>query len=210
MIGQELATLGVENVLPLRGDPPRGTTKFEPVPGGFSHANELIEFIRTRRDFCLGGACYPETHPEASDADTDLGNLVRKVDAGVDFLITQLFFENPLFFSFEQRAREAGIRVPIMAGIMPVTNLQQIERFTKICGASIPQPLRERLVDVESDPQEVFWTGVSYAAHQCRGLLQPGPNRSGGASGIHFYTLNKSPATRAIFEILQLARSTPM
>ena len=208
----QLASSGVENVLALRGDPPRGEEAFERPEDGFGYASELVEFIRTRWDFCLGGACYPEVHPEATDGDSDLKHLVEKVDAGLDFLVSQLFFDNQAYFDFERRAREAGIAIPILPGIMPITNVKQVDRFTSMCGATIPAPLRDRLAEIEDDPHEVFWTGVSYAAYQCRGLLEPpaaGPFQRAprGVAGIHFYTLNKSPATRAIFEILQLARS---
>ena len=207
-----LAELGVENVLPLRGDPPLGQATFAKTEGGFGYANELVEFIREGWDFCLGGACYPETHPEASSDEDDLDNLVRKVDAGVDFLITQLFFDNDMFFRFLERARQRGISVPVIPGIMPITNVAQVKRFTEMCGATVPPRLIESLAPVEDDPQEVFWAGVSYAAHQCRGLLEPPPTDPfvippRPVAGIHFYTLNKSPATRAIFEILRLARA---
>jgi methylenetetrahydrofolate reductase (NADPH) len=206
------ADAGVHNVLALRGDPPKGTERFEATPGGFRWASELIEFIRERGDFCVGAACYPEVHPEAcGDARADIAHLKRKVDAGAHFLITQLFFDNLHFFEFEAAVRKAGIEVPLMAGIMPVTNVAQIERFTQMCGATIPAPLRRRLAEDDGDAQEVFWTGVSYAAHQCRELLYPPSNNAfrrspGGVAGIHFYTLNKSPATRAIFQILALGR----
>ena len=207
-----LAASDVHNILALRGDPPKGQTSFEKVEGGFGYANELIPFIRERGDFCVGAACYPEVHPEAPGAEEDLKNLQRKVDAGADFLVTQLFFDNQVFFDFERRARGVGIEVPIMAGIMPVTNVGQIERFTKMCGATIPEPLHARLRDAEGDDQEVFWTGVSFAARQCEQLLSPpAPDlyteAPPGVAGIHFYTLNKSPATRAIFEILKLTRA---
>jgi methylenetetrahydrofolate reductase (NADPH) len=209
----QLAAAGIENVLALRGDPPRGSESFAGVPGGLTHASELVEFIRTRWDFCIGAACYPEVHPEAVDAATDLRHLATKVAAGVDFLVTQVFFDNAAYFSFERRARAAGIGIPILPGIMPITSASQIDRFVKMCGASIPGTLRERLAEAGEDPQEVFWTGVSYAAHQCRGLLEPpagadsfaAPPR--GVAGVHFYTLNRSPATRAIFEILRLSRA---
>jgi methylenetetrahydrofolate reductase (NADPH) len=179
----QLAGQGIENVLALRGDPPAGEEKFTPTPGGFAHADEFIAFIRERWDFCVGAACYPEVHPEAPDAETDLRHTVGKVEAGAEFLITQLFFDPRVFFDFE---------------------------VTKMCGASIPEPLRERLAEVEDDPQEVFWTGVSWAARQCRALLRPvAPDAfarpPAGVVGIHFYTLNRSPAARAIFEVLQLA-----
>ncbi len=207
----QLAAAGVENVLALRGDPPRGAATFQATKGGFAHADELVAFVREGWDFCVGAACYPEVHPEAESAEADLEHLVGKVQAGADFLITQLFFDNARYFEFEARARAAGVDVPILPGIMPVTHVQQIDRFVKMCGASVPDVLRERLAGAQDDPHEVFWTGVSYAAHQCRELLEP--ERGGpftppppGVAGIHFYTLNRSPATRAIFQILRLAR----
>jgi methylenetetrahydrofolate reductase (NADPH) len=208
----QLGEADVHNVLALRGDPPQGAARFEAVAGGLRHASELVAFVRERGPFCVGAACYPEVHPEAPDAATDLRHLKEKVDAGADFLISQLFFDNAAFHAFERRAAEAGIHAPILAGIMPVTNFEQIRRFSQMCGANIPQPLRTRLEAVADDPQEVFWAGVSYAAYQCRGLLQPPPadpftHPRPGVPGIHFYTLNKSPATRAIFEILQLSRA---
>ena len=207
----QLAERGVENVLALRGDPPRGAASFEPAPGGLRHASELVALVREHGGFSVGAACYPEVHPEAPDAEADLRHLKAKVDAGVDFLISQLFFDNAAFHGFVARARAAGVAAPIIPGIMPVTNLAQIERFTEMCGASLPEGLRRRLAAVADDPQEVFWAGVMHAAHQCRALLEPGPHdpfsrRPPGVAGIHFYTLNRSPATRAIFEILRLAR----
>jgi len=207
----------VRNILALRGDPPKGETEFVHTPGGFRYASELTAWLRERwPELCIGGACYPEIHPEAGgDGDADLRNLQAKVDAGADFLISQLFFDNASFFDFLARARGVGIDVPVIAGIMPVTNVKQIERFTKMCGASIPPLLHDRLHSIATtkdgfDPQEVFWTGVSYAAHQCRGLLAtraegPFVRKRSEVAGIHFYTLNRSPATRALFEILELA-----
>ncbi len=208
----QLGDAGVRNILALRGDPPQGQASFEPVPGGFGYASELVTFIKSRGDFCVGAACYPEVHPEAPSGEADLAHLAHKVEAGADFLVSQLFFDNLKFFSFLARARAVGIRVPILAGIMPVTNVRQVERFTKMCGASIPAPLGERLREAGDDPHEVFWSGVSYAARQCEQLLHPPARdpyskRPRGVAGIHFYTLNKSPATRAIFEILEIARS---
>jgi len=207
----QLSHAGVHNVLALRGDPPKGEQTFTATSGGFRHATELVDFVRSRGEFCVGAACYPEVHPEAHTAAADLQHLVEKVNAGADFLITQLFFDNQKFHEFEAAARAAGITVPIVAGIMPVTNVSQVERFSKMCGATLPEVLRTRLGSVEGDPQEVFWTGVSYAAHQCRALLRPSAGAPFGKSpagvpGVHFYTLNKSPAARAIFEILRIAR----
>jgi methylenetetrahydrofolate reductase (NADPH) len=189
---------GVENVLPLRGDPPRGEEKFVKTAGGFGYASELIEFIRGAYPFCLGAACYPETHPEAADAATDLANLKRKVDAGADFLISQLFFNNDDFLRFRERALAAGIQAPILAGIMPILNVKQIKRFTKMCGASIPADLLAKIEGVEDDPEAVRQIGMYHAARQCERLLAE------GVAGLHFYTLNRSTATRAIFQEIRL------
>ncbi len=188
---------GIDNVLTLRGDPPRGETTFVKPEGGFGFGQELARFVRAHYDFCLGGGCYPEVHPEAPDAETDLRHLKEKVDSGVQFLITQLFFAPAVYFDFVARARAAGITVPIVPGIMPVTNLAQIERFTSLCGASIPAVLRSRL---QACPEpDVPAVGVDWAREQCKTLLD------GGAPGIHFYTLNRSPSTRAILRNLGLA-----
>jgi methylenetetrahydrofolate reductase (NADPH) len=196
-----LRDAGIENVLPLRGDPPQGATSFQRTEGGFGFASELVAFIRgAGYGFCLGGACYPEGHLEAKDRDLDLENLHRKVTAGVDFLITQLFFDNIDYFDFVRRARARGIGLPIVAGIMPITNFAQIRRFTAMCGSRIPAQLLRRLEGVQHDPEAVARVGVEHATAQCRGLLE------GGAPGIHFYTLNKSPATRRIFENLTALR----
>lgn len=205
----------IHNILALRGDPPRGQTAFQHTEGGFRHASELVAWLRERwPELCIGGACYPEVHPEAPSRASDLENLRIKLDAGVDFLVSQLFFDNSAYFEFVDSVRAMGYDLPILAGIMPVTNVRQIERFTQMIGATIPDTLHSRLRAIadsdDFDPQEVFWTGVSYAAHQCRELLDrpAGPFRRqrSQVAGIHFYTLNRSPATRALFEILQLAR----
>lgn len=206
-----LGELDIKNILALRGDPPKGEENFEVAADGFAHATELISFIKERGDFCVGAACYPEVHPEATDAGSDLKYAKLKVDAGADFLITQLFFDNESFFTFNDFAVAVDIKVPILAGIMPVSNVKQIHRFTKMCGATIPEAYAKRLEALPEDPVEVFWAGVQYAARQCRELLEPGRSPTGrirkSAHGIHFYTLNRSPATRAIFEILRLARA---
>jgi methylenetetrahydrofolate reductase (NADPH) len=196
-IGETLARLregGIENILALGGDRP---PDYQPPPGAFTYANELAAFIRSRDHFCLGGACYPETHPLAPDPETDLRNLKRKVDAGVDFLITQLFFDNADFFAFEERARAVGIEVPIVPGIMPVLNAKSIRRMTSLSGAKIPDELHAKLTEVESDDHATRDVGIEWATLQCRELLDR------GVPGIHFYTLNKSTATRAIFERLR-------
>jgi len=194
-----LRDAGIENVLALRGDPPKGQKVFQRADGGFAHGSELVAFIKdTYGDtFCVGSACYPEGHPEAHGLDHDVANLKRKVDAGCAFLITQLFFDNSFYFQFIQRARAAGIMVPIVPGLMPVTNAAQIERFTLMCGATLPPRLRLELDRRRDDPAATVQLGVAYASAQAAGLLL------GGAPGIHFYTLNRSSATRDIFAALR-------
>lgn len=187
----------LDNILALRGDPPQGQTEFQVAEGGFANASELAAYARENFDFCLGGACYPEVHVEAPDLDTDLKYLKAKVDAGCEFLVSQLFFDNQRFFDFVAQARAIGIGVPIIPGIMPITNVKQVERFTKMCGASIPPELLRELKRVEDDPNAVLSVGVAHATAQCLELLQR------GAPGIHFYTLNKSPATRTILAAIR-------
>jgi methylenetetrahydrofolate reductase (NADPH) len=193
----ELVAGSIENVIALRGDPPRGETKFAPHPGGFAHASELVRFARSRHDLCLAAACYPEKHPDAADAASDLEHLKQKVDEGADFLITNLFFDNADFFRFVERARGAGITVPIVPGIMPVTNTSQIKRFTAMCGASIPAELLQRLEAAGDDADAVRTVGVEHATAQCRDLL------ARGVPGVHFYTLNRSRASRDILDRLR-------
>lgn len=192
-----LQQAGIENVLALRGDPPRGETEFKPHPGGFKYATELAAFARESFDFCLGGACYPEKHPEAMSLDADLAHLGEKVAAGCEFLITQLFFDNQRYFDFVARARAAGIHAPIIPGLMPITNVGQIERFTKMCGASIPCDLLNELRRVQDEPNDVLSLGIALSTAQALELLHR------GAPGIHFYTLNKSHATRMILKGIQ-------
>ena len=187
-----LEAAGVENLLALGGDPPRDQPNYRPTPGGFTYACELVSFAHTRWNFCVGGACYPETHPRAQSAEADLAYLARKVAAGVDFLITQLFFDNADYFAFVARARAAGITVPIVPGIMPVVSRQNIVRITALSGARIPPELAARLELAEDDPVRTLEVGVAWATAQCRELLDR------DAPGLHFYTLNQSPATRRI------------
>jgi methylenetetrahydrofolate reductase (NADPH) len=197
----EIEAAGIDNVLALRGDPPRGQTEWQPHPDGLKSSVELIELIRDGYDFCIGGTSFPEVHPEAVDLEHDLRFLKRKVEAGATFLITQLFFDNADYFSFVDAARDHGIDVPILAGIMPITNFDQIKRFTSLCGAAIPPQLYEQLDARHAEGEEaVAELGVAYATLQCADLL------ARGAPGIHFYTLNKSPATRAIMSALKAAR----
>jgi len=187
---------GLENVLALRGDPPRDQPEFRPVLGGFAYANELAAFVRQRFDLCIGGACHPETHPDAPSAEVDLANLVRKVEAGAEFLITNLFFDPADYFAFAARARAAGIGVPIVPGIMPVVSGANVRRMAQLTGARIPLPLERELARTGEDDEATLEVGIAWATRQCRALLE------GGAPGLHFYTLNKSPATRRVYEQL--------
>jgi len=184
---------GIENVLALRGDPPRDQPDWRPVAGGFAHADELAAFLKERFDFCIGGACYPEKHPEAPSPEADLERLVGKVAAGAEFLITQLFFDDADYWSFVERARSAGIEVPIVPGIMPVISHANLQRMATLSsGTKIPEDLEASLAEAGDDPQLALDAGVAWATQQSQALLDR------GAPGIHFYTLNRSPATRRV------------
>ncbi len=198
---QALLDAGVCNILALRGDKPKESAG-EAQEAHFEHATDLISFLRERYgdQLSIGAACYPEAHPESESEDRDLHWAKRKQELGAGFLVSQLFFDTGRFLDFVKRARAAGITCPIVPGIMPITNVAQIERFTKMCGATIPEELRERLRAVEDDPGAVMATGVEHAITQCRELLEA------GVEGLHFYTLNRSHATRSILAaIRQLA-----
>jgi methylenetetrahydrofolate reductase (NADPH) len=196
----QMAGLGLENVLALRGDPPPGQDEWRQTEGGLAYSRELVELIAADYPFAIGAACFPETHIHAESAESDLRYLGEKVRAGVDFLITQMFFDNDFYFDFVARARSAGIDVPIIPGIMPITRAGQVERMASMCGSAIPQGLRDELHAREADAEAVLDFGVAYATLQCSELL------AAGAPGVHFYTLNRSPATRAIVSALKLAR----
>jgi methylenetetrahydrofolate reductase (NADPH) len=189
----ELQAAGIENVLALRGDPPAGATAWEPHPDGLAYSSELIDLIRTEfPSFAIGAAAFPEVHPQATDPLSDLQYLKAKVDHGAGFLVTNLFYDNEAYFRFVEAARFAGIEVPIVPGIMPITNVAQIKKITGLCGARIPAALLSELERRAEQPEAVAELGVAYATLQCAELL------TGGAPGIHFYTMNRSPATRAI------------
>jgi methylenetetrahydrofolate reductase (NADPH) len=192
----QLKEHGIENVLALRGDPPKGSDHFVAPAGGFGYAFELVRFIRSSYEFCLGGAGYPEGHPESPNTEKDLEYLKMKVNSGLDFVVTQLFFDNRFYFDYVERARKNGVTLPIIPGIMPITNVAQVERFTTLCGATIPDSLMLSLNAIRNDDAAVQQSGIEYATRQCRDLL------ARGAPGIHFYTLNKSHATREIFKRL--------
>jgi methylenetetrahydrofolate reductase (NADPH) len=195
-----MAAAGHQNVLALRGDPPQGQEEWTRTEGGLEYSRELVELIREGYDFSIGAACFPETHVHATSPEEDLEHLKAKVDAGARFLITQLFFDNDRYFAFVQRARAIGIDVPIVPGIWPITNVAQIERVTELSAATLPDGLARELRARADDQEAVVELGVAHATLQCAELL------AGGAPGIHFYTLNRSPATRAILSALRLTR----
>jgi methylenetetrahydrofolate reductase (NADPH) len=194
-----LVESGIENILALRGDPPKGEKSFTAVDGGFSYASELVCFIRQNygNRVSIGGAGYPEKHVECLNPAVDLARLKHKVDQGLDFITTQLFFDNRVYFEFVERARAIGITVPIIPGIMPITNASQVERFTVACGATLPFKLAAELDRRRDDQQAVHQLGIAHGTAQCIDLLM------GGAPGIHFYTLNRSTATSEIFAHLK-------
>ena len=192
--------IGIENVLALRGDPPRGETDFAAPEGGLSSAAELTAFITERHDFAIGGACFPEVHPEAESLEADLAYLKTKVDAGAKFLITQLFFDNRAYFDFVAAARERGIDVPIIPGVIPITSFGQVARICTLCDASIPTDLAAAMESLGGDAEAEALLGVAYAARQCDELL------AAGAPGIHFYALNRAPGTRAVLAALRASR----
>ena len=186
---------GVENVVALRGDPPRGETAFRAVAGGFQYANELVAMIRgifPRIGIAVAG--YPEKHQEAPSIDADLANLKRKVDAGADVVITQLFYNNADFFRFRDRCLEVGITAPIVPGLLPVTNFAQIQRITSLCGAKLPAGFVQQLTAAGEDADAQFRAGIEFATRQTQDLLRA------GVPGIHFYVLNKSEATSQVLE----------
>ncbi|MDR3132657.1 MAG: methylenetetrahydrofolate reductase [NAD(P)H] [Prevotellaceae bacterium] len=192
---QLIRTMGIENLMLLRGDPPQGAVAFEPHPGGFAYASELTAFIRAAGfDFCIGGGAYPEKHPEAASRAQDIAHLKKKTDAGASFLLTQLFFDNAGYFRFVAQCRAAGIDCRIIPGILPITSFSQWTRFAAMGNA--PAALNEKIKSCEGQPKKIYQTGMDFAIEQCRELL------SKGAPGLHFFTLNKSRATVEIFETL--------
>lgn len=193
----ELDHKGIENIIALRGDPPKGQSAFVPAANGFRYAAELVGFIRKNFSFSIGVAGYPEKHIEAVDMESDLRHLKNKVEAGGDFIITQLFFDNTDYFALVAKLRQMGIQAPVVAGLMPITDFDQTKRFTTMCGAKIPPRLLAELEKCGSDKERVTQIGIDHAVSQCRELLEK------GAPGIHFYTLNKSRSTREIFKQLK-------
>jgi methylenetetrahydrofolate reductase (NADPH) len=199
---QESRAGGIENVVALRGDPPRGDTTFRPVAGGLRFANELVQLIRTEfPEFAIAVAGYPETHQEAPSPEADLLNLKRKVEAGADVVITQLFYDNDDFFRFRERCRAMGIRQPIVPGLLPVTNFAQIQRITSLCGAKLPADFVRRLEAAGDDADAQFKIGVEFATQQTQALI------NAGVPGIHFYVLNRSEAAAEVLENVDVRRT---
>ncbi len=195
---RRLDEAAIENVIALRGDPPRGETEFVPVEGGFSHASDLVEHIGGNYDFGIAAACYPEGHAEAVDLEADLGYTKLKVENGAEFLITQLFYDNNDYFEFVERARAAGIDVPIVPGVLPVLSAPQIRRFTALCGSKIPPELDAELVKYAGDDDGAREMGVEYATRQVEELWDA------GVPGVHFYVLNRSYSVSKILDHLAL------
>jgi methylenetetrahydrofolate reductase (NADPH) len=194
----QVKTAGIENVLALRGDPPKGQTTFVPASDGFRYANELIQFIRSEGyDFCLGVAGYPEGHPEASSREEDLQNLKRKIDAGGQFIVSQLFFDNRDYFRFVKQLLRMGIHLPVQPGIWLLTDYAQTKRICNLCGAKIPKEIADRLESIKDDEEKVTRLGIDYATRQCEELLNQ------GAPGIHFYVLNKNYVVEQVLDNLK-------
>jgi len=193
----ELRDRGIENLMLLRGDPPRDQPSFVPAPDGFANAWELVGLARSRGDFSIGVAGYPEGHQECADKALDLAHLKRKVETGADFVVTQLFFLNEDYFSFVDRARRIGIRCRIIPGVMPALSWPQIQRMARLCGASIPAELASALEGASDDRASSERIGIDWAMAQCEDLLRR------GAPGIHLYTLNQSRAAEEIFAHLK-------
>ena len=195
---ERLDDAGIENIIALRGDPPQGETAFVPVEDGFQHASDLVQHIRENFEFGVAAACYPEGHLESGDLATDLQNTRFKVNQGVDFLITQLFYDNSDFFDFRERAQKAGVDIPIIPGILPILSAPQIRRFTSLCGAKLPPDLDRKLGACADDDTAARELGIEYATRQVEELWD------NDVAGIHFYVLNRSYSVSKILQNLGL------
>ena len=187
---------GIENVILLRGDPPRGSDSFVPAEGGFAHATDIIQHARENFDFGIAAACYPEGHPESPDLDSDLRYTKMKVDQGADFLITQLFYDNDYYYDFVDRAHKAGIDVPIIPGLMPILNASQIRRITDLSGATIPAELDRQLEQHADDNRAVRQIGIDHTLRQAQELM------ANDVPGVHFYVLNRRYSITKILDNL--------
>ena len=197
------ADAGIENILALRGDPPRGERDFQPPPGGLRSSAELAAFIRGReltRDFGIGASCFPEVHPEAESQEADIAFLQEKVEAGAEFLISQLFFDNEVYFRWLADVREAGIAVPVIPGILPIISRRGLHNFCSVCEARIPERLDRQLAALDGNEEAERAFGIAYAARQCEQLL------AAGAPGIHFFVLNRAVSVKAVLGALKAAR----
>jgi methylenetetrahydrofolate reductase (NADPH) len=191
-------TIGVENILALRGDPPQGISEFHPAEDGFSHAKDLVELAASLKSFSIGVAAYPEGHIEAPSMEADMIHLKEKVDAGADFIITQMFFQNRFLYDFMERARREGIHIPIIPGIMPVTDIGKIKRFSQVCGATLPVALLEKMEKVADSPEDARRTGIEFTIKQCDDLLKS------GIRYFHFFTLNQADVVMQILNNFDL------
>ncbi|MFO7790682.1 MAG: methylenetetrahydrofolate reductase [NAD(P)H] [Bacteroidota bacterium] len=191
-----LQDMGIENLMLLRGDPPKELDKCPPNPDGIDYASDLIRFVKEHYDFCVGAAAYPEKHLEARSMEEDLINLRIKADAGAEFFITQMFFDNKYYWEFVNKAVQKGINQRIIPGIIPINSYKQIKKFAKISGAAIPDSIHKKMEPVKDDPDKVYKIGLDLAIEQCSNLLE------NGAPGIHFFTLNKSRAAVDLYEQL--------
>lgn len=195
-IAQEYLDSGVTHIVALRGDPPEGANRYEPHPNGYAYASDLVAGLKRVGDFEISVAAYPETHPEAASADADMDNLKRKIDAGATRAITQFFFDPEVFLRFLDRARGAGISIPIVPGILPVTNFTQTSKFSKMCGASVPSWMHGLFDGLDNDAETRKLVAASVAAEQCRVL------HANGVNAFHFYTMNKADLCYAICHIM--------
>lgn len=196
----EARAMGLENILALRGDPPRGQTAFQATEGGFSYATDLVRFVKSRGDFCIAAACYPEGHVESWNKHADWDHAARKVELGAEFLISQLFYDWSDFMDMVDYLRnKRHVKVPIIPGILPFLNAEQIKRFTGLCGSKLMKPLRDRIEAHAGDEEAVRQIGVDFCTDMCRKLLEL------GAPGFHFYCLNRSASCSQVIKNLGLA-----
>ena len=195
---KKIESAGIENILALRGDPPKGETKFVKPEDGFGYANELVKFIKSNTDLGIAVAAYPECHPECCSLDKDIENLKRKIDCGADVAITQLFYDNSCYFEFLEKAQKQGINIQIIPGILPITSYSQIERISTLSGCKLPTELSRKLAEKKDDNEAIKQIGIEFAVKQANELLK------NGVSGIHFYPLNKAFAVKAVLENLKI------